>query len=113
GNGVTVRGANNTIGGTAPGAGNVISGNLNDGIDLGASSASNTVIRGNRVGTNAAGTAAIGNGFQGIWIAAGALGNVVGGTTAEASNLLSGNGSTGVMISGPTTLGNTVLGNLI
>ena len=104
--GITVRAPGNTIGG------NVISGNLNDGIDLGVAGASNTVVQGNRIGTNAAGTAAIPNAFQGIWIA-GASNNTIGGTAPAARNLLSGNGSTGVMISGPTTTGNSVLGNYI
>ncbi len=69
--GIKVRGSGNTIGGTSPGAGNLISGNLNDGVDLGAG-ATNTLVQGNRIGTNAAGTAAIPNGFQGIWSSAAA-----------------------------------------
>src|SRR5439155_21759823 len=50
----------NTIGGTAPSAGNVVSGNLQVGIDL--VGARNDTIANNHVGTNAAGTAAVGNG---------------------------------------------------
>ena len=46
----------NVVGGTASGAGNLISGNLNVGIP--ANATSNNTIQGNRIGTNAAGTAA-------------------------------------------------------
>jgi uncharacterized repeat protein (TIGR01451 family) len=111
--GITVRGSGNTIGGITAGAGNLISGNLSDGLDLGAATAGNTAIQGNRIGTNAAGTAAIPNTFQGIWVAGGASNNTIGGTAPTARNLISGNGSTGVMISGATTTGNVVLGNYI
>ncbi len=112
GDGITIRGAGNTIGGATAGAGNLISGNLSDGLDLGAG-ATNNLIQGNRIGTNATGTAALGNAFQGIWIAGGATGNTIGGGTPGAGNLLSGNGTNGVSISGTTTTSNTVLGNFI
>ena len=49
----------NTIGGTAAGAGNLISGNTGLGIEL--SSAPGNLIQGNFIGTNAAGTTALGN----------------------------------------------------
>jgi trimeric autotransporter adhesin len=52
----------NTIGGTAAGAGNVVSGNHGDGI--GVLSAGN-LVQGNKIGTNAAGNAALGNGIPG------------------------------------------------
>jgi hypothetical protein len=49
------------IGGTADGAGNLISGNNEDGVRL-EDNSNDTLIQGNRIGTNAAGTAALGNG---------------------------------------------------
>ena len=110
--GIKVRGSGNTIGGTTPGAGNLISGNLNDGVDLGAG-ATNTLVQGNRIGTNAAGTAAIPNGFQGVFIGGGASNNTIGGVTAAARNILSGNTSSGLVISGTGTTANTVIGNFI
>ena len=60
--------SNNTIGGTAPGAGNVISGNGTGGNDHGIRLGFSTggVVQGNCIGTNAAGTAALGNGGAGI-----------------------------------------------
>ena len=59
--------SNNTIGGTGAGAGNVISGNSSDGIDIGSfsttlSSGNGNLVQGNKIGTNAAGTAELGNG---------------------------------------------------
>ena len=112
GDGITVRSFGNTIGGTAAGAGNLIAGNLNDGIDINGAF-SNNLIQGNRIGTNAAGTAAIPNTFQAVFIAGGATNNTIGGTAAGASNLLSGNGASGIVFQGVGTAGNTVLGNFI
>ena len=57
---VNTGGSDNLIGGTAAGDGNLISGNAGDGVDLVASN--RNVIAGNRVGTNRAGTGALGNG---------------------------------------------------
>ena len=52
----------NTVGGTAAGAGNVISGNTNYGVYLTAGSSGNTVA-GNLIGTTAAGDAALANAY--------------------------------------------------
>jgi hypothetical protein len=104
-----------TIGGTAAGAGNVISGNANDGIDLASQSIASLTIQGNRIGTNAAGTAALGNGVAGIFVAS--SGNMIGGTSAVARNLISGNGRDGVDFLGETqhlnASGNAVEGDFI
>jgi len=96
----------NTIGGTAPGARNVISGGGgSEGITLeGPDAAANTVL-GNFIGTDVTGTVALG-GATGVRIA-GALQNVIG-----PGNLISGNG-TGVTILGADAAVNTVLGNFI
>jgi CSLREA domain-containing protein len=77
----------NTVGGSAAGAGNVISG-VFEGIDLNSSSSNNT-IQGNKIGTNAAGTAAVPNSSDGIYVY-GAGPNVITG------NLISGNGENGI-----------------
>ncbi|MBN1996568.1 T9SS type A sorting domain-containing protein [candidate division KSB1 bacterium] len=53
------------IGGTQPGAGNIISGNFGDGIRI-RGNTQNTVIQGNKIGINAAGTRLIPNGHNGI-----------------------------------------------
>lgn len=107
-----VSGANATIGGTTPGAGNVLSGNRLRGIEFFA--VSGNTVQGNLVGTNAAGTAAIGNGFGGIHIGHPSLpasSNLIGGTTPGARNVISGNGGGGLFLGGGTN--NTVQGNLI
>jgi parallel beta-helix repeat protein len=93
---------------------NVISGNRANGIELGGSS-SNTVVD-NRIGTNAAGTAAIANGGDGIYITAGSRGNEIGGTafidtvTRTANNPTGSKGTvTPVFVVPP--LGNLISGN--
>jgi parallel beta-helix repeat protein len=87
-----------TIGGAAPGAGNLISGNSNTGIGIGGTVA--TTIQGNRVGTDAGGTYAIPNGLDGIDVTDGARNTLVGGESAGAGNLLSGNARFGVIVTG-------------
>ena len=102
--------SNNIIGGTTPAARNVISSNLFDGMDITASSGNQ--VQGNFIGTNAAGTAALHNGIDGLEIGGAAplsSGNLIGGTTPGAGNLISGN-QTGINV---MAAGNTVQGNLI
>ena len=114
---------------------NVISGNQGSGIVLAGSSA-NTVVA-NRIGTNAAGTSAIANRGDGIWITQRSRGNEIGGTafvdtvTGQANNptgskgtvtpvfvvpplgnLISGNRGNGVMID-TGSRGNALNGNFI
>src|SRR5262249_58480874 len=92
-NGICVLSNGNTIGGTAPGAGNVIATGDADGIFMSGAvpgGGSNNTIQGNRIGTNAAGTAALGNLF-GIVTNNGSGDNLVGGSVAGAGNLISGN----------------------
>ena len=99
--------ASTQIGGTAAGAGNVISGNSNDGIHLGAAAGASNTIQGNTIGTNATGTAALGNG-DGLDIRN--TGTIVGGTTANARNIISGNNQHGIYLLGDS---NTIQGNYI
>jgi Bacterial Ig-like domain (group 3) len=95
-----------TIGGTVIGAGNIVSGSNGDGIPL---NGSNCVIQGNFVGTDVTGTKALGNN-QGVTL--GGSNNLLGGTTAAARNVISGNREVGVGIGGTVT-GNSVQGNYI
>ncbi len=97
-----------TIGGTTAGAGNLISGNNSDGILVQADS---TLIAGNVIGLNAAGTAPLPNG-TGITII-NALSNTIGGTTAGARNVISGNLGEGFRVFGSSTSGNLIQGNYI
>jgi Domain of unknown function (DUF4347)/Cadherin domain/Right handed beta helix region/Periplasmic copper-binding protein (NosD) len=114
-NGVSISGGatNNTIGGTAAGAGNVISGNLDSGITIVDSGTSGNVVLGNTIGLDAAQSAVLGNAGQGLWIGVGASANTVGGTAAGAGNVISGNGYAGVVMWGTGTNGNSVVGNII
>ena len=111
GTGLQIQSANNTIGGTTAGERNVISGNQNGVVIQGATATGNLVI-GNYIGTNAAGTAAVANGFNGVVINL-APNNTIGGATAGARNIISGNNGDGVAITGATATGNQVIGNYI
>ena len=109
--GINLVGAfSNTIGGTNASDTNVISGNTKNGILISASS-NNNIIRGNFIGTNAAGTAAIGNTLDGIQVQA-STGNIIGNTLSSGFNVISGNIGNGININ--TSANNTtILGNII
>lgn len=109
GSGLGVDSSNNVIGGAAAGEGNVFSGNVWNGLLLQAGAVANQV-RGNRIGTDAAGTSDLGNGAQGILVLGD--GNEIGATLANAGNVVSGNGADGISV-GATADGNTILGNRI
>jgi titin len=106
-------GAANIIGGASPEAGNLISSNENNGIELVGGTATGNQVLGNHVGTDVSGTNDLGNGTQGIFIHQGASDNRVGGTAERAGNLISGNNGSGVYIEGTETEGNAALGNII
>ena len=115
GDGVHVEGANNIIGGTVPGDGNVISGNSDTGIEIQGSNSTGNRIEGNIIGLNAAGTAAIGN-LDGV-IIEDAPNNTIGGATSAQRNVISGNAGglqgNGVVIFGADAIGNLVQNNYI
>jgi hypothetical protein len=107
-NGVFVGGNLNQIGGSAAGAGNIISGNFIDGIQINADSVE---VTGNDIGTNKQGTAAMGNQRNGVFVMSQG-GVLIGGTDAGARNVISGNGIVGIWIeNGSNDV--TVLGNRI
>jgi len=95
---------NNLIGGTAPGAGNLISGNQGAAI---ITSGTGTTIQGNLIGTDVTGTKKIPNSTG---ISANGQNILVGGVTVGARNVISGNSSDGVNIRGT---GSKVQGNYI
>ena len=106
----------NTIGGTAAGTRNVISGNQANGVEIDRSS--RNVVTGNFIGINAAGSSALPNGAYGVFMTATSsssgstgIGNLIGGTGAGAGNAISGNRSGGIYISGGAL--NVVAGNFI
>jgi titin len=96
--GIVLGGSNNTVGGSASGAGNVISGNGRDGISDGPYSGSNgsNSIEGNVIGTGSTGTVPIPNRQDGVELAA--TGDVVGGTASAAGNVISGNAQFGLVL---------------
>ena len=113
--GITVESgaSNNTIGGTAAGAGNIVSGSSYSGILLTGSGTSANVIQGNLIGTNKGGTAAFGNAYYGVEISDGAKNNAIGDGATGARNIISGNGRSGVYLHDTGTDGNTIQGNYI
>ena len=110
--GVGIGGFSNTIGGTAAGAGNVISGNAGAGINI--LSASGNVIEGNLIGTDLTGANDIGNQGDGVHI--GASNITVGGTTAGAGNIIAFNGKglfVGAGVGVESGAHNAIIGNSI
>ncbi|MBI3952270.1 MAG: hypothetical protein HY314_17610 [Acidobacteria bacterium] len=111
--GVLVNNAgNNTIGGTVANARNVISGNNRDGIRISGDLAVGTQVLGNFIGTDTMGAAALGNLGFGVYLTDAAYLNTIGGTTAGATNVISGNDKAGIGIYSVAT-NNQVQGNLI
>jgi len=101
----------NTIGGTEPGAGNVISGNLGFGVELIGSGASDNLIVGNRIGTSADGLRAVANGEGGLFSLRSA--NTIGGTEPGAGNLISGNSGPGITLERNLTQGGQLVGSVV
>ena len=103
---------NNTVGGTTEAARNIISGNNNYGVWIsGSNTDANTVI-GNYIGTQVNGTTALANG-SGVYLSTSTKNNTIGGTSAGARNIISGNTYYGVKIQHTGTNNNTVWGNYI
>jgi len=112
GNGVFINGcSNNIIGGTTLAARNVISGNNSDGIEINGVIAVNNQVVNNLIGLDQTGTVRQGNTGEGVFIT-GASGNLIGGTTAAARNVISAN-SDGINITAVGASNNIVQGNFI
>jgi len=103
----------NTIGGDAAGERNLISGNGFSGVVLVGSGTNSNTIQGNFIGTDITGTIDLGNGLVGVNLSGGAAGNVIGGLTTGSRNIISGNGTYGVGVSGTGSDSNTIQGNYI
>src|SRR5262249_45768207 len=102
--------SNNTVGGSATGARNVISGNTGHGIQFNPPRAGN-VVQGNFVGTDVGGTPDRGNTLDGVNVINTSQ-VTIGGTAAGADNLIRGNDQHGVEITG-TSAAVTVQANTI
>jgi hypothetical protein len=94
-------------------ANNVISGNGSYGLFISDPGTSSNTVQGNFIGTGAGGTNALPNGYMGIGIWTNATDNLIGGTTAAARNIISGNGNNGIGTGFATSGGNVIEGNYI
>lgn len=93
------------VGGSSLAEANIISGNGRGGIEV--VIADGNEIRGNLIGLDATGALPVGNGEFGVMVTANASSNLV------QANVISGNGSHGLVIAGSGTTENYVLGNII
>ncbi len=95
---------------------NVLSGNGSDGCRIADVGTTGNRLVGNFAGTDASGLSAIPNGFVGVGIFGGAVGNIVGGSAPGEGNLLSGNAGMfsgyGIVFGEAGTDGNTAIGNI-
>ena len=111
-NGIQINGATNvTVGGTAAGSRNIISGNTRDGVLMVTGGTHDNTVQGNYIGTNAGGNAKIPNKWYGVEISQ--PHNLVGGTVTGARNVISGNGMDGVVFYLLTGNNNRCEGNFL
>jgi hypothetical protein len=110
GDGIAIGGASVMVGGLAVATRNVISGNGGAGIRV-SGGGTDAKIGANLIGTDAAGTAALANGAQGVALVGGT--HLVGSdTVSSASNVISGNAAQGVLATS-TGDGTSITGNYI
>ncbi len=110
GMGIVVTGVRNLIGGTEPGAGNLISGNGRYAIylyNLYASTPLYNTIQGNKIGVDVTGTQPLGN-FVGIYIES--SNNIIGGTEPGEGNIISNSSNRGLRVEGDY---NIIQGNYV
>jgi hypothetical protein len=90
--------SNNTLGGTANSAINVISGNNGNGVTINGANATGNVVRLNIIGADTNQQNLLGNGLAGVLIDNGASGNTIGGTATGFVNIIAGSARAGVSI---------------
>jgi titin len=106
--------SNNLIGGTAPGARNVMSGNNGKGVSIYNTGAKGNKVQSNYIGTDNNGTNALGNSSDGVLIqdapnnTIGVPSNVLG-----TGNVISGNSGSGIVVLSAGATGNRILSNSI
>jgi titin len=111
--------ANNQIGGTTAAARNVISANGSSsgpssgygGVFITYPGATGNQLQGNYIGTDASGTLALGNVFDGVDLFSQSAANFVGGSVTGAGNLISANGLDGIYLTNASW--NVIQGNFI
>jgi hypothetical protein len=89
----------NTVGGATAGARNLVSGNKSDGVFMTSDTDANEML-GNRIGTTANGTGALGNGEAGVLVQG--SNNTIGDGTPAGSNTIAFNGEDGVQVQSGT-----------
>jgi len=111
---IDLGGTSNSIGGSGPGEGNIVSLSTAGGIQV---FNDNNVIKGNKIGMDPTGSFVLSNPGHGIEIASTADDNIIGGTAAGEGNIIAGSGQYGVNLAGGFDLGfnlrNTIRGNSI
>jgi len=112
--GVLINGGaqNNIIGGSSSSARNIISGSTSKGVTFSGANTNANVVSGNYIGTDFNGTSPLANG-SGILIESSSQNNIIGGSSIEERNIISGNSIHGVEIKGVNTSGNLIKGNYI
>jgi len=103
----------NTVDGTTAAAPNIISGRGTGEVSFEGSGTIGNVVIGNYIGTNVTGTAALGNASVGGVSIHGAPGNIIGGTTGRARNVISDHSGPGIVIWGAGATENLSQGNFI
>ena len=110
-NGLHITGGNSAVGGLVINSFGSSPGVWASGIGILLDTNGGNVIEGNFIGTDVTGTVDLGNSFDGVAIS-NASNNTIGGITAEARNIISGNNGNGVVLRAEA-MGNFVQGNLI
>jgi hypothetical protein len=108
--GVSVNSTGDVIGGSVPGAGNVISANRGNGIAIFGAGVGNTVVQRNRIGTQVDGKAPLGNALNGIAVENTGP-DTIGGMTKPLRNRIAFNGHDGIAVTNGT--GHALLANAI
>ncbi|MGJ8591035.1 MAG: T9SS type A sorting domain-containing protein [Aquaticitalea sp.] len=96
--GIFIDGGDNIVGGQGSASRNIISGN-STGLEIGHNATIGTVVKGNYIGLNALGTAAIPN-ATGISLLSTSTNSIIGGINALDRNIISGNSSFGISVGG-------------
>ena len=104
--------SNNLIGGSVSGAGDVVSGNVGDGLYISDGGTNANVVEGDYIGTDDTGSVSVPNDL-GVYLGGGTTNNTIGGMTTTARDVISGNKSDGIQMFSVGTAGNVVEGDYI
>jgi hypothetical protein len=111
--GVSINESFNRVGGATSEERNIISGNIQAGIQIGWRSTTEVVVIGNFIGIDVTGTKALGNSSSGIDFNEDAYHNIVGGFTSVERNIISGNAGEGISLGSQGQRSNSIIGNYI